>query len=111
MTMAQQFTLMQVPTNVKSLCELPAGFKPGVFGSRTVVRALIAEVFPQADLSELTVITVNTDTDRAEIVLHGDPVEAIGLGDPSESVIRKLCEWIGCRVVNTMTGDLDPRYP
>jgi len=108
--MAQQFTLMQVPANIQSLCELPAGFKPGSFGSRAAVRALIAEVFPQADQSELTVIAVNTDTDRAEIVLHGDPVEAIGLGNPSESVIRKLCERMGCRVVNTVTGDLDPKY-
>ncbi len=101
---------MQVPTNVKSLCELPAGFKSASFGSRAAVRALIAEMFLQADLSELTVIMVNTETDRAEIVLHGDPVEAIGLGNPSESVIRKLCERTGCRVVNTMTGDLDLRY-
>ncbi|MCC7451030.1 MAG: hypothetical protein IT324_26680 [Anaerolineae bacterium] len=108
--MAQQFTLIQVPTNIQSLCELPAGFKPGSFGTRAAVRALIAEMFPQADLSELIVITVNTDTDRAEIVLHGDPVEAIGLGNVSESVIRTLCERMGCRVVNTMTGDLDLRY-
>ena len=104
--MARLVTLMRFPPNIRSTCELPAGFKVEPLGSRVEVVGLISELFPEADVANGSPISLQSADAQAEIVLHGDPVEAIGLLDPSRNVILALCERTGCRAIDSATGDL-----
>jgi hypothetical protein len=104
--MARLITLMRFPKNVRSTCDLPAGFKVEPLGSRAEVVGLIGELFPQADLANGSPISLQSGDSHAEIAIHGDPVEAIGLLDPSRNVIVALCERTGCRAIDAATGDL-----
>jgi hypothetical protein len=99
-------TLMRFPPNIRSTCELPAGFKVEPLGSRAEVVAMIGEVFPEGDYSDPACITVRTQDTQTELAIHGDPVEAIALQRPARNVIVALCNRIGCRAIDTATGDL-----
>ncbi len=102
--MSRLVTLMRFPPNIRSTCELPAGFKVEPLGSRAEVTALIVELFPEADFSDG--IRLHSEGTNAEIALNGEPVEAIGLLDPTQNVILALSKRTGCRAIDSATGDL-----
>ncbi len=99
-------TLMRLPPEIRSTCDLPAGFKVEPLGPVAEVMVLIAEVFPGADLSSEAGIVVNSDGGRTYLALHGDPVEAIGLQGGNRSVAQVLCKRIGCRAFDGSTGEV-----
>jgi hypothetical protein len=99
-------TLMRLPPEIRSTCDLPAGFKVESLGPAAQMTALIVEEFPGADLSGESGIVVNSDGARTYLVLQGDPVEAIVLQGGPRSVAQALCKRIGCRAFDASTGEV-----
>jgi hypothetical protein len=106
--MSRQVTLMRFPPNVRSTCELPAGYKVEPLGPRADVMSLITRLFPEANTSDWTQIAVNSQDAQAEIYMDAehDPIEFVALRNPSENVIRTFCKATGWRAVDSVTGDL-----
>jgi hypothetical protein len=105
--MSRLVTLVRFPSNIRSTCELPAGFKVEPLGSREQVLSLIGEIFPEAKRSNWYDITLNTQDAHAEMMLDNhDPVESLGLRNPTENVIRAFCKRTDWRAVDAATGDL-----
>ncbi|GEM_PF-5440992 len=105
--MPQLVVLTKLPPEVKSVCQLPAGFKSQPLGSRAEVLSVIGELCPDADFSDPAVVKLNRDNGLVELIVgEGDPVETLSVRRPTNDVLRLFCQRTGWKAVDPMSDIL-----
>jgi hypothetical protein len=105
--MPQLVVLTKLPPEVKSVCQLPAGFKSQPLGSRAEVLSVIGELCPDADFSDPAVVKLNQGNGPMEFIVgEGDPVETLSVRRPTNDVLRLFCQRTGWKAVDPMSDIL-----
>jgi hypothetical protein len=105
--MPQLVVLTKLPPEVKSVCQLPAGFKSQPLGSRAEVLSVIGELCPDADFSDPVVVKLNQGNRSMEFIVgEGDPVETLSVRRPTNDVLRLFCQRTGWKAVDPMSDIL-----
>jgi hypothetical protein len=102
--------IQHMPASALRFADIPEDYTPLPLGTVAEVVAVIQAVFPDADASDPTWVTVETPAYSIECGLGtDDPVSTIALhirGD--DSVVEKVAELIdrlGARAIDSWTGD------
>ena len=106
--MPQLVVLTKLPPEVKSVCQLPAGFKTQPVGSRAEVLAVIAELCPDADFSDPALVKLNRGSVQMEFIIgENDPIETVNVRRPTNDVLRLFCQRTGWRAVDPMNDIIE----
>jgi hypothetical protein len=107
--------LMRLPPEV-NIADLPADYELQPLGSKVEVLSLLAELFPDADFSDPTRVSVEREDFVIEFMVgDNDPVVTLGFrphGDVTVLVVlRTLCERTGWRAwaARVAGPSLDPK--
>jgi len=100
---------MMVPTGISSPEDLPEDYESQL-GSRETVRAVLADLLPDADFSDENWVRLKTADFVIEFILGSrDPVTTLGLringSDGALATVRTLCEHTGWRAYDTSMAD------
>lgn len=98
-------TLLKFPSEIKTLDDIPPGFMPEPLGSRNEVLSLLAQLFPDANLSDPTWVTLDRDEYVIEFMVGDkDPVMSLGFrphgSDALMKALQLLCERTGWRALD-----------
>ncbi|QES52003.1 hypothetical protein DEJ50_33435 [Streptomyces venezuelae] len=110
--MSWDVLLLRLPDNVTSVHELPGDHTTPPLGSLHHVLAAVAQVVPDADLSDPTWGEIPGPTWSMELNIGDeDPVDSImlhirGSGDDALTPVFRLAEALGCKVLDCAEGDL-----
>ncbi len=101
--MPQLVVLTKLPPEVKSVCQLPAGFKSQPLGSRAEVLSVIGELCPDADCSDPIIVKLDQGSGPMEFIVgEGDPIETLSVRRPTNDLLRLFCQRTGWRAVDPM---------
>jgi hypothetical protein len=91
-------SMMRVPEGINSLDDIPPDFVREPLGSYAEVMAFIRSIFPDADYSDPTWISVSSDQ-LSEIIMGEveDPVYGLGFRNPSWELIQEVFKAVGWR--------------
>lgn len=103
-------SMMRVPEGINSLTEFPPDFDPEPLGSYADVMTFIRTLFPDADYSDPTWISVHSDR-LSEIIMDvKDPVYGLGIRNPAFDLIQEVFDSVGWRGINPSNGQIIPPF-
>ena len=106
--MPQLVVLTKLPPEVKSVCQLPVGFKSQPVGTRAEVLSVIAELCPDADFSDPMLVRWNHNNAPMEFIIgENDPIETVNVRRPTNDVLRLFCQRTGWRAVDPMSDIIE----
>ncbi|RKS79511.1 hypothetical protein BZB76_0982 [Actinomadura pelletieri DSM 43383] len=109
--MSWDVLLMRVPAEVRGMDDLPQDYAPEPVGSLPDALGRLASELPEVDLSDPEWGVLEGPTWSIELNIgHDDPLEAVmlhvrGGGDDVLTVILRIAQILGCRALDTSTGD------
>jgi len=94
--------VQEIPPDVRSVDEIPDGFRPGAIGSRGEIIARIRRILPNADFSDPSWGKVDSSTYSIEVNIGADdPVTSFALhvrgGDHAAYVVHDILTELGLR--------------
>jgi hypothetical protein len=108
--MSHLIAVFALPAHITSVEKLPDDFQ-SILGSRAAVLGLLADLFPDADFSDPTWVTLEREDFVIEFIVGtGDPVESVGLrihgADSVMDAVHLLCQRTGWRAYDASLGAL-----
>lgn len=102
--------LAKLPDAFVSISDIPTDFVPEPLESRAAVLTVLAEVFPDADLTDPTWVQLNRPNYAIEFIVGDkEPVESLSFrphgDDTLLEALQLLCERTGWRAIDTSSGD------
>lgn len=99
-------SLYQIPSQIKTLADVPDDFALPPLGSNGEVTAILSEFFPKTNFSAPDWVDVGSDEVGGVFMTDSDPIFDVTLRDPSPALVQRICARTGWRAFDPENGRL-----